>query len=61
MAEKIDKCILVSYASSVTDDAPILIVGEKKKQGDVAILNAIQGPEATELFEKLTVPKGVRK
>ena len=42
-------------------DVATLIVGEQKKQGQINILNAIQGPEATELFEKLIVPKGVRK
>lgn len=58
MSRDLEKCVLVSY---VNGDNPILIVGEQKKQGDITILNAIQGSEATEIFKKLTIPKGVLK
>ncbi len=61
MSRDLEKCVLVSYVNGENGDNPILIVGEQKKQGQINILNAIQGPEATELFEKLIVPKGVRK
>lgn len=61
MSRDLEKCVLVSYVNGENGDDPILIVGEQKKQGDITILNAIQGSEATELFEKLIVPKGVRK
>lgn len=61
MSRNLEICVLVSYVNSENGDNPILIVGEQKKQGQINILNAIQGPEATELFEKLIVPKGVRK
>lgn len=58
MSRDLEKCVLVSY---VNGDNPILIVGEQKKQGDITILNAIQGSEATKIFKKLTIPKGVLK
>lgn len=61
MSRYLEKCVLVSYVNGENSDNPILIVGEQKKQGDITILNAIQGSEATEIFKKLTIPKGVLK
>nr|DAO11771.1 MAG TPA: hypothetical protein [Caudoviricetes sp.] len=61
MSRDLEKCVLVSYVNGENGDNPILIVGEQKKQGDITILNAIQGSEATEIFKKLTIPKGVLK
>ena len=62
MDKNINKCVLVSFVSDTDNgDVATLIVGEQKKQGDITILNAIQGPEATEMFKMLTIPKGVRK
>lgn len=61
MSRDLEKCVLVSYVNSENGDIPILIVGEQKKQGNITILNAIQGSEATEIFKKLTIPKGVLK
>lgn len=62
MDKNINKCVLVSFVSDTDNgDVATLIVGEQKKQGDITILNAIQGSEATEIFKKLTIPKGVLK
>lgn len=61
MSRNLEICVLVSYVNSENGDNPILIVGEQKKQGNITILNAIQGPKATEMFKMLTIPKGVRK
>lgn len=61
MSRDLEKCVLVSYMNGENGDNPILIVGEQKKQGDITILNAMQGSEATEIFKKLTIPKGVLK
>lgn len=61
MSRDLEKCVLVSYVNGENGDNSILIVGEQKKHGQINILNAIQGLEAAELFEKLTVPKGVQK
>lgn len=62
MDKNINKCVLVSFVSDTDNgDVATLIVGEQKKQGNITILNAIQGPEATEMFKMLTIPKGVRK
>ena len=61
MSRDLEKCVLVSYVNGENGDNPILIVGEQKKQGDITILNAIQGSEATEIFKKLTITKGVLK
>lgn len=62
MDKNINKCVLVSFVSDTDNgDVATLIVGEQKKQGQINILNAIQGPEATEIFKKLTIPKGVLK
>ena len=61
MSRDLEKCVLVSYVNGENGDNPILLVGEQKKQGDITILNAIQGSEATEIFKKLTIPKGVLK
>lgn len=44
--------ILVSYNSANTD-YPILIVGRKRPNESVEIVNAFQGEEAIELYKKL--------
>lgn len=46
-----------------SNDEPIMIVGKKsnKMNQSLEIVNAIQGEEALELFERLTTIKGEEK
>ena len=48
-------CLLVSFDFGI--DEPIVLVGNKSKKvpGDVEIINAFQGQEAIDLYNKLTV------
>lgn len=39
----------------------VLIVGRQRPNKSVDIVNAIEGPEAKELFEKLIAKKAVKK
>lgn len=39
-------------------DIPVLIIGRKGKEKEIDIINAFQGEEATELYQKLTMKKG---
>lgn len=48
--------ILVSYDNS-SGDIPILIIGRKTIRHDVEIINAFQGNEATDLYNKLITKK----
>ena len=50
-------CILVSYEPTNGADTSILIVGKKTAKKDVDIINAFQGAEATELWNKLITRK----
>lgn len=50
--------IMVSYQPGKSDDTSVLVVGVKGSNGYAEkIINAYSGPEARELWEKLTVPK----
>lgn len=50
--------IMVSYQPGKSDDTSVLVVGVKVPNSYTAeIINAYSGPEARELWEKLTVPK----
>lgn len=48
--------ILVAYDNAAGDN-PVLIVGKKRPNQSVEIINAFQGDEAKELWDKLTVKK----
>lgn len=48
--------IIVSYDNS-SNDIPILIVGRKRFNQSVDIINAFQGDEAVELYTRLTTIK----
>lgn len=41
-----------------SNDEPIMIVGTKRMNQSVEIVNAFQGEEAVELYKKLTTVKG---
>lgn len=45
--------VIVSWDFSNGEDVGVLIVGKQKK-GKIEIVNAYQGKEAVELYEKLT-------
>ena len=52
--------ILVSYDDQ-SNDEPILIVGKKRMNQSVEIINAFQGMEASAMYRKLTdQPKEVK-
>lgn len=48
--------IIVSYDNS-SNNEPILIVGKKRMNQSVEVINAIQGKEAEELYTRLTTVK----
>lgn len=48
--------IIVSYDNS-SNDIPILIVGRKRFNQSMDIINAFQGDEAVELYARLTTIK----
>lgn len=50
--------VIVSWDFSHGRDVGVLIVGEKRMNQSVDIINAYQGEEAYELYKKLTVKKG---
>lgn len=50
-------CVLVAFNPSNGIDNCVLIVGRKNSKGGTDIINAFQGPEAKELYEKLVTKK----
>lgn len=48
--------VIVSYDNQ-SNDIPILIVGRKRKNQSVEIIDAFQGDEATKLYKRLTTVK----
>ena len=53
--------VIVSWDFSHGKDVGVLIVGEKRMNQSVDIINAYKGEEAYELYKKLTVRKGAAK
>ena len=53
--------VIVSWDVSHGKDVGVLIVGEKRMNQSVDIINAYKGEEAYELYKKLTVRKGDAK
>lgn len=55
---KINESLIIGVDFSKQDDGVLLIVG-RQKNGEVTIVNAFQGKEAFDIYEKLiTVKKG---
>ena len=54
---RLSDTVLVSFDRESPSFDPILIVGRKRKNQSVEIINAFQGDEATELYTKLTTVK----
>lgn len=49
--------VIVSYDDTNGKDHSILIVGRKRMNQSVEVINAFQGQEAEELYKKLTTPR----
>jgi hypothetical protein len=49
--------ILVSFVDGTKSDNPILVVGRKRLNQSVEIINVFQGDEARELYERLVSVK----
>lgn len=49
--------LIVSWDFSHNEDKHILLVGRKTPKQDVAVINAFQGKEAHDIYEKLTTKK----
>lgn len=49
--------ILISFVDGAKADNPILVVGRKRLNQSVEIINAFQGDEARELYERLITEK----
>lgn len=53
----VNECLLVSVDFTRGKDVGIMIVGRKKTNVDVEIINAFQGEEAYDLYKKLITKK----
>ena len=49
--------IIVCYDYTYGKDEPVLVVGRKRMNESVEVINALKGSEATELYEKLVTRK----
>lgn len=49
--------LIVSWDFSHNEDKHILLVGRKTTKHDVEVINAFQGKEAHDIYEKLTTQK----
>ena len=56
---KINESLLVGVDFTNSEDSSVLIVGRKRPNQSVDIINAFQGKEAEELYKKLVGKKGV--
>lgn len=54
---KLVDSVIVSWDFSHDRDKHILLVGHKTPRHDVEVINAFQGEEAHEIYEKLTTRK----
>ena len=53
----VNECLLVSVDFTRGKDVGVMIVGRKKSNVDVEIINAFQGEEALDLYKKLITKK----
>lgn len=54
---RLSDTVLVNFSRESPTSDPILIVGRKRKNQSVEIINAFQGDEAVELYNRLTTVK----
>ena len=57
---KINESLLVGVDFTNGEDVGVLIVGKKRPNQSVDIINAFQGKEAKELYNKLIGKKGMK-
>ena len=57
---KINESLLVGVDFTNGEDVGVLIVGRKRPNQSVDIINAFQGKEAEELYNKLIGKKGMK-
>lgn len=57
MSQTINESIIIGYDQK-DDDNAVLIVGRKAPKQSVEVINAFQGEEAKELYERLITKKG---
>lgn len=58
LKQSLEDALIVSVSFHPGADTGVLIVGRKKKDEGMKIVNAFQGAEARELYDKLTAKKG---
>ena len=51
---RLSDTILVSFARETPDSDPVLIVGRKRSNESVKIINAFEGKKALDIYENLT-------
>ena len=51
---RLSDTILVSFARETPGSDPVLIVGRKRSNESVKIINAFEGKEALDIYENLT-------
>ena len=56
MGKEIQDTILVSVDFNGNGDLSVMIVGRKRPNQSVEIINALQGKEAEDLYSKLVTP-----
>lgn len=52
--QRLDDGLLIGYSRTDPFSDPVLIVGRSRMNGSAEIINAFQGEEAEELYDKLT-------
>lgn len=55
--DKISEAVIVSIDYNESDGTGVLIVGRKKGEGPIEIINAFQGQEALDIYKKLVTVK----
>lgn len=58
LKQSLEDALIVSVSFHPGDDTGVLIVGRQKKGEGMKIINAFQGAEARELYDRLTTKKG---
>jgi hypothetical protein len=56
---QVTETILVGFSVDPKKDIPVLIVGKKRKNQSMEVINAFQGDEAKELWNKLVVKNDI--
>jgi hypothetical protein len=56
MGKEIQDTILVSVDFTNGEDLSVMVVGRKRPNESVEIINALQGKEAEDLYSKLVTP-----